>query len=261
LDVDSNGRTVKGVKFQGLRDIGDPVEMAITYEAQGADELVFLDISASHEGRKTLVDLVKRISHDLRIPFTVGGGISSLEQVLALLEAGADKVSINSSAVRNPQLIADIASHCGRQCCVLAIDAKRADHLLLSAHFAAPAGKEGRTYATAREAFACVALDHLRRNPWRRPDVAAIASEACVSRSTLENRFRTVIGRSLHEEFVRLRLAGLRRLITDTDLPLKAVAIRAGFPSVQYMTTFLHRHTGLTPARLRAVERRRGPAA
>ena len=116
------------------------------------------------------------------------------------------------------------------------------------------------TTATRDEAV-LVALDHLRRNPWRRPDVAAIAAEACVSRSTLENRFRTVIGRSLHEEFVRLRLAGLRRLITDTDLPLKAVAIRAGFPSVQYMTTFLHRHTGLTPARLRAVERRRGPAA
>ncbi len=116
------------------------------------------------------------------------------------------------------------------------------------------------TTATRDEAV-LVALHHLRRNPWRRPDVAAIAAEACVSRSTLENRFRTVIGRSIHEEFVRLRLAGLRRLITDTDLPLKAVAIRASFPSVQYMTTFLHRHTGLTPARLRAVERRRGPAA
>jgi cyclase len=130
LDVDSNGRTVKGIQFQGLRDIGDPVEMALEYEKQGADELVFLDISASHEGRKTLVDLVKRISHDLRIPFTVGGGISSLDQVLALLDAGADKVSINSAAVRNPRLIQDIAEHCGSQCCVLAIDAKRADHLV-----------------------------------------------------------------------------------------------------------------------------------
>ena len=130
LDVDSNGRTVKGVKFQGLRDIGDPVEMALAYEAQGADELVFLDISASHEGRQTLVKLVKRIAHDLRIPFTVGGGISSLEQVLALLEAGADKVSINSAAVKNPQLIEEIATRCGRQCCVLAIDAKRAEHLV-----------------------------------------------------------------------------------------------------------------------------------
>ncbi|XVJ52177.1 MAG: imidazole glycerol phosphate synthase subunit HisF [Vampirovibrio sp.] len=128
LDVDSHGRTVKGIQFQGLRDIGDPLEMALRYEAQGADELVFLDISASHEGRKTLVALVKRIAHDLRIPFTVGGGISSLEQVLILLEAGADKVSINSAAVRNPELIREIAQHCGSQCCVLAIDAKRADH-------------------------------------------------------------------------------------------------------------------------------------
>ncbi|MCS6268037.1 MAG: imidazole glycerol phosphate synthase subunit HisF [Vampirovibrio sp.] len=124
LDVDSHGRTVKGIQFQGLRDIGDPVEMAIAYEAQGADELVFLDISASFEGRKTLVELVKKVAKELRIPFTVGGGISSLPQVLDLLNAGADKVSINSSAVRNPKLIEEIATHCGSQCCVLAIDAK-----------------------------------------------------------------------------------------------------------------------------------------
>lgn len=117
------------------------------------------------------------------------------------------------------------------------------------------------TTATRDEAV-LLTLQHLRQSPWRRPDVAAIAAEACVSRSTLENRFRMVMGRSIHEEFVRLRLSALRRLITDTDLPLKAVAVRAGFPSVQYMTTFLHRHTGLTPARLRAVERRgsHGPA-
>ena len=106
-----------------------------------------------------------------------------------------------------------------------------------------------------RDETVLFALQQLRKNPWRRPDVAAIAADACVSRSTLENRFRAVIGRSIHEEFVRLRLAGLRRLITATDLPLKTVAARAGFPSVQYMTTFLHSHTGLTPARLRAVER------
>lgn len=111
------------------------------------------------------------------------------------------------------------------------------------------------TTATRDEAV-LVALQHLRQHPWRRPDVASIAAAACVSRSTLENRFRAVIGRSIHEEFVRLRLSGLRRLITETDLPLKVVAVRAGFPSVQYMTTFLHRHTGVTPARLRAVERR-----
>lgn len=106
-----------------------------------------------------------------------------------------------------------------------------------------------------RDEVVLAALQRLRQSPWRRPDVARIAADVCVSRSTLENRFRAIIGRSIHEEFVRLRLAGLRRLITDTDLPLKAVAVRAGFPSVQYMTTFLHRHTGLTPARMRAMER------
>jgi imidazole glycerol-phosphate synthase subunit HisF len=125
LDVDSNGRTVKGIQFQGLKDMGDPVEMAAAYEAQGADELLFLDISASHEGRKTLADLVERVAHVLSIPFTVGGGISTLAQVTDLLSRGADKVSINSSAVRNPQLIAEIARHCGSQCCVVAIDARR----------------------------------------------------------------------------------------------------------------------------------------
>ena len=102
-------------------------------------------------------------------------------------------------------------------------------------------------------------LQRLRENPWRKPDIAALASEACVSRSTLDHRFKAVVGRSIHEEFVRLRLAGVRRLIADTDLPLKTIAARTGVPSVQYMTTFLHRHTGLTPARLRTVERRRVP--
>jgi imidazole glycerol-phosphate synthase subunit HisF len=126
LDVDSNGRTVKGIQFQGLRDIGDPIAMAVEYERQGADELVFLDISASHEGRDTMASLVKNIARELSIPFTVGGGISSLDQVIELLANGADKVSINSAAVRNPNLISEIATHCGSQCCVLAIDARRA---------------------------------------------------------------------------------------------------------------------------------------
>jgi LacI family transcriptional regulator len=112
------------------------------------------------------------------------------------------------------------------------------------------------TMATDDEAVLHV-LERLRAEPWRRPDIAALAHEACVSRSTLENRFKAAVGRSIHEEFVRLRLAGLRRLVTETDLPLKAIAARTGFRSVQYMTTFLHRHTGLTPARLRAVERGR----
>ena len=113
------------------------------------------------------------------------------------------------------------------------------------------------TMATDDEAV-LHALERLRADPWHRPDITGLAHEACVSRSTLENRFKAAVGRSIHEEFVRLRLAGLRKLVTDTDLPLKAIATRTGFRSVQYMTTFLHRHTGLTPARLRAVERGRG---
>ena len=110
------------------------------------------------------------------------------------------------------------------------------------------------TMATSDEAVV-LALERLRASRFTKPDVAAIAAEACVSRSSLEQRFRAVVGRSIHEEFVRLRVAGVRGLVTRTDLPLKSVAARTGFPSVQYMTTFLHRHTGLTPARLRAMER------
>jgi LacI family transcriptional regulator len=110
------------------------------------------------------------------------------------------------------------------------------------------------TRAVADETVQLV-LERLRTHPWERPDVAALAAEACVSRSTLEHRFRDVVGRSIHEACVRQRVAGVRQLIVDTDLPLKAIAARTGFKSVQYMTTFLQRHTGLTPARLRAVER------
>jgi len=116
------------------------------------------------------------------------------------------------------------------------------------------------TMATTDEAV-LAAIETLRANPWKKPDIDGIADGVCLSRSTLESRFRGVMGRSIHEEFVRLRVAGVRRLIADTDLPLKSIAARAGFPSVQYMTTFLHRHTGLTPARLRVVERgRRSPS-
>jgi LacI family transcriptional regulator len=98
-------------------------------------------------------------------------------------------------------------------------------------------------------------LDRLRADPWARPDLAALAATACVSRSTLEHRFQAVVGRSIHEAFVRQRVAGVRRLVAETNLPLKAIASRTGFKSVQYMTTFLHRHAGLTPARLRSLER------
>ena len=124
LDV-AKGRVVKGVNFVGLRDAGDPVELACRYSQAGADELVFLDIAASHEGRATLVDMVRRTSDQVTIPFTVGGGIASVEGITELLRAGADKVSLNSSAVRRPELVKEGADRFGCQCIVVAIDARR----------------------------------------------------------------------------------------------------------------------------------------
>ena len=123
LDV-KEGRVVKGIQFVQLRDAGDPVELARFYDEQGADELVFLDISASHEGRKTIVEVVKSVASELAIPFTVGGGINSLEDMKRILRAGADKVSLNTAAVLNPDLIGEGASFFGSQCIVIAIDAK-----------------------------------------------------------------------------------------------------------------------------------------
>lgn len=123
LDI-KDGQTVKGTNFVNLRQAGDPVEQGKAYSEQGADELVYLDITASYEGRKTFTDLVRRIASQISIPFTVGGGIHELKDVDRLLSAGADKVSINSAAIRNPQLIDDIASHFGSQVCVVAIDAR-----------------------------------------------------------------------------------------------------------------------------------------
>ena len=120
-----NGQVVKGINFLGLKEIGEPVEMGAEYSAQGADELVYLDISASSEGRKTFTDLVRRISERIDIPFTVGGGISSFEDGARLLDAGADKITINSSAVQHPELIGKIASHYGSQFVVVAIDARQ----------------------------------------------------------------------------------------------------------------------------------------
>ena len=124
LDI-KDGMTVKGVRFLDLRSVGDPVELAQAYADQGADELVFLDITASHEGRKTLIDLVRRIARHINIPFTVGGGISTLQDADALLNAGADKISLNSAAVRNPRLIDDMSRGFGSQFVVVAIDAKK----------------------------------------------------------------------------------------------------------------------------------------
>jgi len=127
LDI-KNGRTVKGVNFVNLKDAGDPVELAIKYEKDGADELVFLDITATIEKRKTLVSLVEQIASKISIPFTVGGGINSLEDAKALISAGADKIAVNSSAVSNPRLISTLAKELGSQCVVLAVDTKRVEN-------------------------------------------------------------------------------------------------------------------------------------
>jgi cyclase len=126
LDI-KDGETVKGINFVGIKSVGDPVELGALYAEQGADELVFLDITATHEGRKTFAELVKRIAQNINIPFTVGGGISELSDADVLLRAGADKISVNSSAVRNPQLINDLAENFGSQFVVCAIDARLED--------------------------------------------------------------------------------------------------------------------------------------
>ena len=124
LDI-KDGRTVKGINFENIRDVGDPVELGALYADQGADELVFLDITATNEKRKTLRDLVNRIAHHINIPFTVGGGISSVEDVSLLLQNGADKISVNTSAFHRPALIGELAKEFGSQCVVLAIDTRR----------------------------------------------------------------------------------------------------------------------------------------
>jgi len=125
LDVDA-GRVVKGINFKELRDAGDPVELARTYDAEGADELTFLDISASHEGRATTMDIVSRTAEQVFIPLTVGGGVSSVEDVDRLLRAGADKVAVNTAAINRPELVAEIADRFGNQVLVLSVDARRA---------------------------------------------------------------------------------------------------------------------------------------
>jgi cyclase len=124
LDV-ANGRTVKGIKFKDLRDVGDPLHQALTYQEQGADEIMFLDIMASVEGRQTTLELITKIAEQLAIPLTVGGGISNFEDASRLLKSGADKVSVNTPAVNRPALITEIANIFGSQCCVLAIDARK----------------------------------------------------------------------------------------------------------------------------------------
>jgi cyclase len=125
LDVDA-GRVVKGINFLDLRDAGDPVELARTYDAEGADELTFLDISASHEGRATTMEIVSRTAEEVFIPLTVGGGVSSVDDVDRLLRAGADKIAVNTAAIRRPELVAEIADRFGNQVLVLSVDARRA---------------------------------------------------------------------------------------------------------------------------------------
>ncbi len=127
LDV-KNGRVVKGVNFEGIKDVGDPVECAIEYNKQGADEIVFYDITASHEGRKAIIDVVKKTAENVFVPLCVGGGISTVEDFREYLRAGADKISINSSAVKNPQLIKDAADVFGSQCVVVGMDVKRTEN-------------------------------------------------------------------------------------------------------------------------------------
>jgi imidazole glycerol-phosphate synthase subunit HisF len=164
LDVD-RGRVVKGTNFVGLRDAGDPVELATRYDAEGADELVFLDITASHERRETIVELARRTANDVFIPFTIGGGIRSVADAQAVLDAGADKVSVNSAALDRPELVSELAETFGSQCVVIAIDAKRAASPSASPTCEAPPGhygdvlwdvyvNGGRTPVDGREAVA-----------------------------------------------------------------------------------------------------------
>ena len=148
LDVD-NGRVVKGVNFQNLRDAGDPVELAARYDAEGADELTFLDVSASKAGRGTMLDVVRRTAEQVFIPLTVGGGVRSVEDVDQLLRAGADKVSVNTSAIARPELLRELSERFGAQCIVLSVDARRATGPDADAM---PSGFEVTTHGGSRSA-------------------------------------------------------------------------------------------------------------
>jgi cyclase len=155
LDVTA-GRVVKGTNFVDLRDAGDPVELAARYDAEGADELVFLDITASSDARDTTVEMAARVAEEVFIPFTIGGGIRSVEDARRLLRAGADKVSVNTSAVERPELISEIAAEFGSQCVVVAIDARRADHGRAEVHThggRTPTGLDAVEWARRAEAL------------------------------------------------------------------------------------------------------------
>lgn len=187
LDV-KEGRTVKGVNFLSLQDVGDAVELGRMYARQGADELVYLDISATFEGRNTFTSLVERIASNINIPFTVGGGISTIEDAARLLDAGADKISINSAAVRNPQLIDEIASKYGSQFVVLAVDAKQIDGVWRITTHGGRQFTEKELFSWAREGqergageILFTSMDHDgTRNGYPCDTFAALASELSI---------------------------------------------------------------------------------
>ncbi|MBQ8543160.1 MAG: imidazole glycerol phosphate synthase subunit HisF [Bacteroidaceae bacterium] len=187
LDV-KEGRTVKGINFLSLQDVGDAVELGRMYARQGADELVYLDISATFEGRNTFTSLVERIASNINIPFTVGGGISTIEDAARLLDAGADKISINSAAVRNPQLIDEIASKYGSQFVVLAVDAKQIDGVWRITTHGGRQFTEKELFSWAREGqergageILFTSMDHDgTRNGYPCDTFAALASELSI---------------------------------------------------------------------------------
>jgi imidazoleglycerol phosphate synthase cyclase subunit len=172
------GRVVKGTNFVDIRDAGDPVELAERYDAEGADELVFLDITASHEDRDTIVELARRTADNVFIPFTIGGGIRSVEDAQAVLDAGADKVSVNSSALARPELIEELAAVFGSQCVVIAIDAKRrnANRQTGSLATPTPASQPGTPGSEAEDVPVDVDGEALTRTPPRSPGSIGEAS-------------------------------------------------------------------------------------
>lgn len=241
LDV-KDGITVKGVNFVDLRCAGDPVELGRQYSNQGADELVFLDITASHEGRKTFTDMVRRVAENVSIPFTVGGGIGSVEDVGRLLAAGADKVSVNSAALRNPQLIDEIAANFGRQVCVAAIDAHLVDgrwicylnggriptdrELIEWAHEAQERGAGEILFTSmdhdgVKNGFACQALASLSESL----EIPIIASGGCGTMQHFADAFTlgkadAALAASVFH-FGEIQIPNLKRFLNQNGIPVR----------------------------------------
>ena len=241
LDM-KDGRVVKGVKFVNLQDLGDPVELALRYEQEGADEVVLLDISASPSGKKTQLDVVKKVASTLSIPFTVGGGIRVLDDVWALLEAGADKVSINSAALKTPELINAASQHFGSQCIVVAIDFRLPEnnhYEVLSHGGREPTGRNAETWAhevVARGAgellMTCIDRDGtgegfeltLTGKLARELPVPVIASGGAKSIQHFETAFTNGIDAALAAGIFHRGELNIRRL--KTELRLAGIAIR-----------------------------------